>query len=205
MFSKIPKPSKTSLIFLDTSVVLDYMLGDLHIPGFGGLLEKNIKELVDMFSSRSIRFKITPTIKQQLKTRKEKVVKAAQKYEGMTPYLLAIIVDKAMNRYEKLQTKITEDTSPPQRLNEVTSFYEANKDKDEFKRCRASKPNPTPLPEESDMRILAEVANFPNSYLITADCDFAILDEEIFETFSIYIISHINMLQVTNYWDWTWS
>ena len=90
---------------------------------------------------------------------------------------------KVKKRYYGLEQRLVEENLDRGRLPEILAFYTKHKDKGDFVKCRGSKPNPSQLPEDSDMHILAEIINRPLSYFLSADCDFHSMDEEIARLF----------------------
>jgi len=200
MLVELPKPTQTSLVFVDTSVLVDYLVGGLQVPGFAGLLQKNMWELVNTFKSRNIKLRITSTIKWQLKGVEAGIRRRA--IVDLPPYLYSILEAKVKKRYYELEQRLVEEPLDRGRLPEIHAFYKKHKDKGDFVTCRGSKPNPSPLPEDSDMQILAEIINRPLSYFLSADCDFHSLDEEIASEFKVFVISQENMNRVMQRWGW---
>lgn len=202
MLVRVPKPGKASLVFIDTSVLIDYLIGDINLPGYSGLLEKRIRELLLQFIMRGILpIRITPTVKFQAKSWRDKIALRA-KETGVPPKLVVRIIGIAQKRYEKLSGKLKEETVPSTKYDEVKRFYINHGKKPEFLECRKRKEIPSPLPEESDMRILAEVSIFPKSYFLAADCDYFTLSDEIADEFGVYVISQDNMNAITREWGW---
>jgi hypothetical protein len=202
MFVNVPKPSQTSLVFLDTCIIINYLLGDLGVRGFSDLLDKRMRNFVDNFKAHDIGFRITPTVKDQLKSRRDIIKRKAM--ENKVPSdLFAALDRKIEKRFNDLRQWLTDDPSDTSRLTRVNDFYNKHKTKPDFVRCRSSKTPPSPLPEESDRMLLSEAANNPDCYLMTADCDFYTLDEEISKEFRIFVISEDNMYGVMTEWGWS--
>ncbi|MFA5247098.1 MAG: hypothetical protein WC408_04390 [Candidatus Micrarchaeia archaeon] len=86
-----------------------------------------------------------------------------------------------MKQYDKLSPHLREENVSTGRYPDIQAFYSKHQSNARLLACRKSKNDASfrPLPEESDMKILAEVSLFPNSYLIVSDCDFHSLTEEI--------------------------
>ncbi len=202
MLVKIPKPSQTSLVFLDTSVIIDYLLGDLGIQGFSGLLEKRIREFLNEFIMRGIKPRITLSVKGALKYRRD-IIRREAIAKKLPPRLFAIVDSKVEKRFNALQKYLRDDSAGCSQLIRVKDFYTKHQSKREFVECRSSKNPPSPLPEESDMTLLAEIANYRDCCLLTADCDFHTLDEEILKEFGVFVISDENMFPVMDNWGWS--
>ncbi len=203
MFIAIPKPSETSAVFIDTSAIMNYLLGDLGLPGFSDGLDRSVREFINQFLSRRIRIRITPTLKNEIRLRRDIARRNAMKY-GLRPFLYDVIESKVEKRYEKLQSHIQEEAPSLGRLPDVQDFYQKNQSHPELVACRAKKPDEgcTPVPGSTDMKILAEVINYSQCYFITSDCDYHSLDEEIQAAFGIHVLSQENMLALAQKWDW---
>jgi len=200
MLIDLPKPTQTALVFVDTSVLVDYLVGGLSVPGFAGLLEKVMWELVNDFKCRGVRLRITPTIKGQIKYEQDRIRRKAM--ATLDAYLYSILEAKVRKRYYELEQRLVEENLDAGRLPEVQTFYKNHIGKGDFVKCRQSKQISSSLPEESDMKILSEIITRPQSYLLTADCDFHSLDEEIAKEFQVFVISQENKNRVKSVWGW---
>lgn len=201
MLVEIPKPGEKSIVFLDTSVLIDYLVGDPGLDGFAGLLEKNIRQLVNDFVCRQFTLRITVTIKNQLKHYRSIIRRLAIKSD-VPPGLYFKIEGKVKKRFDSLQDRLLEMYPDSGQLPRVNAFYEKLKTKESLIQCRKKKEVPSELPEESDRMLIAEILNFPGCYLLAADCDFHTVDEELAKEFQIYVVSQENMNQVRIGWAW---
>ncbi|GEM_PF-6588156 len=201
MLELVPKPDKNSAIFLDTSVLIDYLIGSLDLEGYPGLLEKRVREFVSQFISRQIPLRITQTVRVQAKSWQSILTRNAREH-GVPPYLMAKLFAVARTRYDKLQGYLREENASQERYPDIQAFYRKHETDEALMACRNRKKAPTPLPEDSDMKILAEVANYIPSFLIAADCDYYSVDEKIATELKVYVLSQENMNRVMQNWGW---
>ena len=201
MLVEVPKPSQTSIVFLDTSVLTRYLVGGIELRGVSGTLEKNMREFVLQFKQRGIVLRITPTIRSQLKYARDIIRRSAMEND-VSPGAYAEFEAKMKKRLADLEQRLMEVASNVSLFVKVNEFYEAHKTKADLMTCRQKKEDKTPIPEESDRLILAEVANYPEAYFLVADCDFFTVDEEIAKTFRIFVLSQENMNRVMQKWGW---
>ena len=200
---RIPRPSPASVVFIDTSILINYLFGDMSLPGFSGLLDKTNRDFVNTLRANGIPLRITTTVKSQAKHWRDILRRKAEE-RGLPPYLFSKVEAIVMKRYDKLSPHLREENVSTGRYPDIQAFYSKHQSNARLLACRKSKNDVPfrPLPEESDMKILAEVSLFPNSYLIVADCDFHSLTEEIGVGFSVSILSQNNMLDALVAWGW---
>jgi hypothetical protein len=180
---------------------MDYLMGDLGVPGFSGLREKILRDAVNQFKMRGISLRITPTVKSQIKHYQGIIRRRASEF-GLSPYTYALVEAKVKKRFNELHQRLLDENPDTSQLPRVNAFYAKHKTKPELVKCRSKKEIPSELPEESDRMILSEVINYPQSCLLTADCDFYTVDEEISTEFQVFVISQENVNEALRSWAW---